>query len=383
MKKFLLGSIAIAAIAVMAVTLSWDVILQQVIKSSLLTITTRFQTNLLGDGALHVWFCGTGSPQVERDRAQSCTAILAGGSFLVFDTGAGSGLKADLGNLPLANLEAVFFTHLHSDHITDLPVFMNHSWRYGRQQQLNVFGPTGTAAVVQGFNQALDPDVGYRSQNEVAQASPATEVQPAAIGNFSATSASSDSPRAYASAAFAAGHDLSVEGTDRVLVYESQSGVRVFAFLVEHEPVKQAFGYRIEYKDRVVVISGDTRKTENVARHAKGADMLIHEAYNKDIVNRILNARSEIPDTPYARQVFRIARLTQHYHTTPVEAAELAKEAGVRTLVFTHVIPPLGTGLQNLVLRNAFLKGVGDVFDGKIIIADDGLHLTLPVASVR
>ena len=154
MKKFLLGSIAIAAIAVMAVTLSWDVILQQVIKSSLLTITTRFQTNLLGDGALHVWFCGTGSPQVERDRAQSCTAILAGGSFLVFDTGAGSGLKADLGNLPLANLEAVFFTHLHSDHITDLPVFMNNSWRYGRQRPLNVFGPTGTAAVVEGFNQA-------------------------------------------------------------------------------------------------------------------------------------------------------------------------------------------------------------------------------------
>ena len=156
--------------------------------------------------------------------------------------------------------------------------------------------------------------------------------------------------------------------------------MRVFAFLVEHEPVKQAFGYRIEYKDRVVVISGDTRKTENVARHAKGADILIHEAYNKDIVNRILSAQSEVPDTPYARQVFRIARLTQHYHTTPVEAAELAKEAGVRTLVFTHVIPPLGTGLQNLVLRNAFLKGVGDVFDGKVLIADDGLHLSLPVA---
>ena len=54
MKKFLLGSIAIAAISAMAVTLSWDMILQQVIKSSLLTITTRFQTNLLSDGALHV-----------------------------------------------------------------------------------------------------------------------------------------------------------------------------------------------------------------------------------------------------------------------------------------------------------------------------------------
>src|SRR6516225_2577683 len=283
----------------MAVTLSWDMILQQVIKSSLLTITTRFQTNLLSDGALHVWFCGTGSPQVERDRAQSCTAILAGGSFLVFDTGAGSGLKADLGNLPLANLEAVFFTHLHSDHITDLPVFMNHSWRYGRQQPLNVFGPTGTAAVVEGFNQAIGPDVGYRSQNEVSQASPAAEAQPTATSGLVAAQAAGLSPRTYANAAFAVGHDASVEGTDRVLVYESKSGVRVFAFLVEHEPVEPAFGYRVEYKGRVVVISGDTRKTETVARHAQGADLLIHEAYNKDIVNRILNARSEVPDTPY------------------------------------------------------------------------------------
>jgi ribonuclease Z len=94
MKKLLFGGIALVAIAALAITLSWDMILQRVIKSSLLTITTRFQTNLLTDGALHVWFCVTGSPQVERDRAQSCTAILAGGSFLVFDTGAGSGLKA-------------------------------------------------------------------------------------------------------------------------------------------------------------------------------------------------------------------------------------------------------------------------------------------------
>ena len=66
--------------------------------------------------------------------------------------------------------------------------------------------------------------------------------------------------------------------------------MRVFAFLVEHEPV----GYRIEYKGRVVVISGDTRKTENVARHAKGPDMLIHEAYNKDIVHAISDQVGEL-----------------------------------------------------------------------------------------
>jgi ribonuclease Z len=75
--------------------------------------------------------------------------------------------------------------------------------------------------------------------------------------------------------------------------------------------------------------------------------------------------------------VFRIARLTQHYHTTPVEAAELAEKAKVKTLVFTHVIPPLGGGIKSLVLRNLFLKGVDEVFGGKVMIAEDGLHLKL------
>jgi ribonuclease Z len=79
--------------------------------------------------------------------------------------------------------------------------------------------------------------------------------------------------------------------------------------------------------------------------------------------------------------MLRIAHLTEHYHTTPVEAAELAEKAGVRTLVFTRIIPPLGSGPQNFFLRRLFLKGVDQAFHGKILIAEDGLHLTLPVGS--
>ncbi|MFO1115129.1 MAG: MBL fold metallo-hydrolase [Beijerinckiaceae bacterium] len=375
MKKILFGALVVLLAAAGGVYLSWDMILQRVVKASLLNIATRFQTAMLDDGAVHVWFCGTGSPQVERDRAQSCTAILAGGSFLIFDAGSGSGLKADLGNLPLGNLDAVFFTHLHSDHIVDLPVFMNHSWRYGRQKPLTVIGPAGTSTVVDGFNRALGPDVSYRSQNEVpASPGAAAPVQNSAVR----TPMAERTLKAYVEAAFAIGYDASVEGTERTLVYETPAGLKVYAFLVEHEPVKPAFGYRIEYKGKVVVISGDTRKTENIARHATGADYLIHEAYNKDIVNRIVSFQSEVPDTPFTRQVFRIARLTQHYHTTPVEAAELAEQAGVKMLVFSHVIPPLGSGPQQMILRNLFLKGVDSAFKGKVIIAEDGLHLTLP-----
>jgi ribonuclease Z len=235
MKKLALGALVPVSALSASVWLASDRILQHVMKSSLLTIATRFQTGLLSDGALHVWFCGTGSPQAERDRAQSCTAILAGGSFLVFDTDAGSGLKADLGNLPLANLEAVFSTHLHSDHITDLPVFMNHSWRYGRQQLLNVIGPAGTAEVVAGFNQALGPDIAFCSQNEVAQSAPIEvgQSQAVMIPN-SAPSSDGRSLRTYGNLAFAVGHDVGVEGAERTLVYESLASKTRFRIL--HTP---------------------------------------------------------------------------------------------------------------------------------------------------
>lgn len=329
-----------------------DFVLDRTIRSSLLSLSTRFQDRLLRDGNLHVWFCGTGSPQAEAGRVQSCTAILVDDTFLVFDTGPGSGLRADIDNLPLANLNAVFFTHLHSDHIADLPTFANHSWRYGRQWALDVFGPSGTAKVVEGFNQALAPDVAVRSTNEVK-------------GSISAVPI---------------GHDVVVAGDDkRVLVYESKTGVKVYAFLVHHEPVEPAFGYRIEHRGRAVVISGDTRKTDNIAVHGKDADILIHEAYNKALVNRVLAMEREVPDTPDSRRLFEIARHTQTYHTSPLEAADLAAKGNVRSLILTHIIPPLGSGIKRRVLESYFLKGVTNVYGGQVRIAEDSMHVSLPL----
>lgn len=354
MKRKVLWS-ALLAIVIIAAIFGrnvLDLVLDRTIRSSLLSLSSRFQDELLRDGNLHVWFCGTGSPQAEQGRVQSCTAILADDTFLIFDTGPGSGLRADIDNLPLAKLNAVFFTHLHSDHIADLPTFANHSWRYGRQWTLNVFGPSGTAKVVEGFNQALAPDVAVRSTNEVKGSTSAVPI----------------------------GHDIAVAGDDkRVLVYESKTGVRVYAFLVHHEPVEPAFGYRIEHRGRAVVISGDTRKTDNIAIHGKDADILIHEAYNKDLVNRVLAMEREVPDTPDSRRLFEIARHTQAYHTSPLEAAELAAKGNVRSLILTHIIPPLGSGMKRRVLESYFLKGIDSIYRGEVRIAEDGMHVSLPL----
>ena len=69
-----------------------------------------------------------------------------------------------------------------------------------------------------------------------------------------------------------------------------------------------------------------------------------------------------------------MANDTLGYHTSPVEAAEVAHDAGVKTLVFTHLVP----GPRNFVMRRMFLAGVDDVFSGEVILGEDGQRFTLP-----
>jgi len=122
----------------------------------------RFQTGLLTDGHLHVVTVGTGSPALDADRVQSCLAVLADGAFILFDAGAASAWRAEQLRLPLADLNAVFLSHLHSDHIADLPLMANISWRYGRKHPLIVFGPEGSVKMMAGFNQAYQTDAEFR-----------------------------------------------------------------------------------------------------------------------------------------------------------------------------------------------------------------------------
>src|SRR5258708_40142050 len=74
-------------------------------------------TGWLNDGQLHVVLCGTGSPLADANRAEACTAIIAGGEFVLVDTGSGSWRKGVVNNLPAQNLSAILLTHFHSDHI--------------------------------------------------------------------------------------------------------------------------------------------------------------------------------------------------------------------------------------------------------------------------
>jgi len=323
---------------------------------------------LLNDKALHIVLCGTGSPMPDPERANACTAVVAGGHIVVIDTGPGSWAKFARTRLPAGAIDAVLFTHLHSDHIGALGEFAVQSWIGGRKVPLDVFGPgkpqeikppmdaeggvygvSGTADVVRGFALAYDSDSGFR------------------IAHHGADYLAPEGARMLA-------HEVEAPAPGQSVTVFDKDGLKISAFLVNHHPVEPAFGYRIEYQGRVAVVSGDTKKTENVAYFSKGADLLVHEALSADMVTRIAGAL----DAAGNHRLAKMARDTIGYHTSPVEAAEIAREANVKLLVFSHLVPPL----PNALLRHMFMRGVDEARgDGQTQLGYDGMMITLPAGS--
>ena len=244
------------------------------------------------DGVLKVTLLGTGSPPPEIARFGPSLLVEAGSEKLVVDAGRGASQRLAQIGVRLGQVTALFLTHLHSDHVVGIPDLWLHRWVGATDQTppLAVFGPSGTSEMMSFLAQAYQVDISQRAQPG---------------GRDRATEFNTVS------------RDIA-EG----VVYE-RGGVTVTAFTVDHgAPKITAYGYRIDFGEHAVVVSGDTRPSDNLVRHAKGADVLIHE---------VMVAR------PEALKRSEALRRTVESHTTPEDAGKIFERVKPRLAVFTHI----------------------------------------------
>lgn len=300
----------------------------------------------LPDG-IHVYLCGTGSPMPDAIRAGPCIGILAGQRAFVFDVGSGGVRNLGAMGFPMDRLESVYLTHLHSDHLDGLGELLTISWIAGsRTQPMPVRGPVGTSEVVAGFNMAYRLDSTYRVAHHGVQVA-----NPAGFGGKA--------------------DEISIPpGPYGQYVVLDEGDLKITAIRVSHAPIEPAFGYRIDYKDRSVSISGDTVYQTRFVAASKGVDLMLHEALNKTMVTKIgaaLSARGQANPATIFEDIL-------DYHTDPEEAARAAQAAGVQYLVYYHIVPQLPVKM----LESLFIGRSRSLFDGKITVGADGMVFTLP-----
>ncbi|MFZ3000633.1 MAG: MBL fold metallo-hydrolase [Undibacterium umbellatum] len=313
-------------------------------------IAQRLNANPLAElpDGLHVGLCGAGSPFPDDKRSGPCTLVIAGQRQFIFDTG--SGTVRNLGKMGFSpgQVDAVFLTHFHSDHIDGMGEFLLQRWvSASNENPVPVYGPKGVETVVQGIMQAYKPDQGYR----VAHHGEAT-MPPSGFGGM---------VKSFAPPA---------QGTVTLI---KDADLEIIAFTVEHGPIHPAVGYRINYKGRSLLISGDTIKSATVQAQARNVDLLLHEALSVPLTN-LLEKAADKAGKVHLKKIFNDIT---NYHTTPEQAAEIARDAKVGSLLLNHIAPPLPLpGMES-----AFLGDAGNIYQGKIRVGVDGDFVSMPVGS--
>lgn len=258
---------------------------------------------------------GTGTPRPLPDVMGPSTAIIVGRRVFLFDAGTNVERRLAAANLSVNGVDALFLTHLHSDHVLGVPDLVFTSWTMGRDKPFPVFGPAGTRAMIEHLYQAFAVDIREREKD-------------------------------YGKAG---GYQVSARDIAPGIVYDN-AGVRVTAFLVEHGQ-QQAFGYRIDTPTRSIVISGDTRPSETLVRMATGVDVLIHEVIPSGQIT--LGNR---PNVDWAKYI-------AEHHTTSLQLGELAARAKPKLLIVSH-----NTRRES---SEQLLANIRRAYGGRVVIAED------------
>jgi ribonuclease Z len=273
---------------------------------------------------MQVIILGSGSPLPDPLRAGPATLVRTAAGDLLFDCGRGVLMRAAAAASGAAAFRALFLTHLHSDHITDLNDIVTMRWAMSLvPNPLTVIGPDGTAELLAATEAMLEPDIGYRlAHHDDLTWRPAS----------------------------------TVTQVERGVAFED-GAVRVSAAPTDHAPVRPTVGYRVDDGSSSVVIAGDTVPCAGLDELCSGADMLVHTVVRRDLIEMI-----------------GLPRLTDvlDYHSSVPDAAQTAARNGVGTLVLTHLVPAPAPGAEQEWIDQAAAH-----FSGRVVVASDLLTLDL------
>ena len=341
MKKILmLISFAISMFIIGLVSLNSHSVQDRILNTGLENILSNAKPFLDEEDTLKVVVCGSRSPLPSPGRAESCVLVEAGDDIYIFDLGNGSVNNLTQYQLPWPNVKAVLITHMHSDHMADLPDAHLQSWIQGRTSPLKVYGPEGINLVTKGFELAYSADYQYRNEHH------GDDMLPMSIAGFNA-----------------------IQIINNQFIPNDTPGLEILPFVVDHYPVNSAFGFKISYKDRTVVISGDTIHDGSVQKYSQDVDLLVHSAISIDIVER-MRGIAPIP------QMDKILFDIQDYHTSIEEAGEIARDSNVEHLLIYHPIPTP----RNALMERVFFRPIEGVFEN-YSLSDDGTRVIMPVGN--
>ncbi len=274
---------------------------------------------------MQVVVLGSGSPLPDPRRAGPATLVRTAAGDLLFDCGRGVLMRAAAAGSGANAVRGLFLTHLHSDHITDLNDVITTRWVTSfAPAPLPVFGPVGTAALAAATVAVLEWDIGYRLDHHDdltwRPSADVTEVEEGVVFD----------------------HD----------------GVQVWAAPTDHAPVRPTVGYRIDEGGRSVVIAGDTVPCPGLDALCAGADVLVHTAVRRDLIEQL-----------------GLPRLTDvlDYHSSVPDIAGTAARNGVRTVVLTHLVPAPAPGGEQ-----EWIDQARTVFQGDVVVAEDLTTVDLP-----
>jgi ribonuclease BN (tRNA processing enzyme) len=281
---------------------------------------SRTRLILLGTG---------GGPTPKKSVSASAQVIVVNDMAYVVDCGDGVARQLVAADVPLRALRHIVITHHHSDHNADYGNLLLLSWASGLVTEVDAWGPPPLTKMTEFFlaMNAYDIDIRIRDEGRVPLA---PLIHP---------------------------HEITQGG----LVMQDEN-VKVSSTLVDHPLVTPAFAYRFDGPDRSIVISGDTARSENLVKLARGADVLVHEALWLPAVDRIV-----------ARDL-KAQTLKEHLlasHTAVEDCGRVAQAAAVKTLVLSHLVP----GGDATITDEMWMNAARQHFQGRIIVGKDLMEI--------